>query len=168
VFFVSCLGPTGGFVYAVTAAHCLDEAPDDVRLWYSDSAGRTRSLKAPRSDWTTHSSADVAVALVDPSLPIVQFPADMLADGSDATYVHAGRPVVAVGLFPIEADSFQPIARFGHMARPNIATRLAYGGDQTKHRVHVIECMAWSGQSGAPVFCFDDRIERSDDDFFRS
>src|ERR1017187_10171806 len=169
VFFVKYSLPTAEFVYAVTAAHCVNEAPDNVNLWYNDQDGRRRSIEAPKSEWLFHPEYDVAVVLVDPSLPVTQFPKEMLSPSSDPTYVHGGRLVVTVGLFEPQVDSLQPIARFGHIARPNIQAELRFRiGKRAKYHVHAIECMVWEGQSGSPVFCFDDRSEPGDQEYLRN
>jgi hypothetical protein len=164
VFFVGYHHAAGEFVYAVTAAHCIDGAPNEIKIWYRDDDGRKRAAQANRSEWVLHPDTDVAVALVDPNLPVTQFPIFMI-DPEINRGIFGGMPIVTVGLFVGAANfkSVEPIARFGHIARADVTAEIRLRGRMRSCHTHIIESMSWGGQSGSPVFCFDDRFEQAPD-----
>jgi hypothetical protein len=162
-FFISHDTGLVNCIYAITARHVVDGAGKGCQLWYAGKNGTREKLQVPQSEWFQHQDLDIAICPVDADIPVTRFPSRALRNqefNGLISYIHSGKLVATPCMVTSEANFIQPVARFGHIARPNMTMRLEFCGEKRVCTVHAIECMAWGGQSGAPVFSFDDRVER--------
>jgi len=166
VFFVSeSLYPLAGFVeYAVTCRHVLEKANSysgfrDSYIRVNGRDGKYLDIPSNLGDWVVSAETDVAVFRFNcpPDVKIFSHPA--------SKHMHEilpGHELFLIGMFSLMPDyeSVQVLVRSGHVARPfveNVPITLNPDKpeDVTLVTAHLIESLAWSGQSGSPVYIHD-------------
>lgn len=168
-------------VYLVTARHCIDEARQYGKLYVRTNlkTGVYEDAETIPESWHAHPSADVsAIPISSIKLPDSVKPQDLdqrsvaiesfvgsrphydyEAKISNAETIRirpdVGHQVFFVGLFTQHygRERNLPIARFGHISRMPAKVKMKLPGNIDFEGIaYLVECQAWGGNSGAPVF----------------
>jgi hypothetical protein len=158
--------------YAVTAAHCIDWK-EPIYLEFSNKVGEYQRVETEPAQWFRSEMTDVACFRI-------KKPLDIRAINIDFHFVNPaafidgfvpGHEVYIVGLFekspyrdePNEQWSIQPIVRFGKVAldetiAPVKLLPASNPDESTSVRARLIESLAFEGESGSPVFIYQDHV----------
>jgi hypothetical protein len=167
VFFVCETVQPGGYGvvnYAVTCRHVLECAFRDARfkgafIRVNNSEGELDDIPSSQEDWCAAADTDVAAARFDPPDDVDIWATHM---SNQMNAVMPGHELFLIGMFHLMqgVDSVQALVRSGRVARPymeNVPITLNPHSpeDITTVTAHLIEALAWGGQSGSPVYIHD-------------
>jgi hypothetical protein len=111
-----------------------------------------------REDWVLSDKTDIAVipSNLPPEIPFWGYPTDRHAPFG----LMEGRGVFFVGMFAESPGviSVQPIVRSGIIARVSAEACIEWDSPSDTRRIsaHLVEAWSWGGESGSPVFAYDD------------
>jgi len=165
--------------YLVTARHCIEMAIPYGKLYVRCNlkTGVYKDIVTSPKDWYYHPLADVA-AIPIPCIKLDKETAQSLdhkgmmldflidnpphydydyswGDETQRMRPDVGHDVCFVGLFSQHhgQEKNLPIARFGHIAMMPSRVRMKLPNDiEFNSTAYLIECQAWGGNSGSPVF----------------
>ena len=164
--------------YAVTCEHVVhpthaeENWPLFVRV--NTAAGSYRDIPCAREAWICSAISDVAVLKIslEPSLKYWAYPGDQIAaqfskfwNGPTRVWgdhtVCIGDEVFMTGMFSTRPgeNSVQALVRSGRIALPNtvVPVTVNLATKETKEiKAHLIEAMSWGGESGSPVFNYEE------------
>jgi len=161
VFFVhETLGPGYGDVqYAITCRHLIDrfvQAGRAPSLRVNDVNGVCYDVPTDLKEWIVSDRSDVAVTRIGlpPEFPIWTCP---VAE-SDPAPLYAGHDVFFVGMSSLSPGfgSIQAVVRTGRIARASSEVPIEMAGVQQVVSAHLVEFRSWGGQSGSPVFFYEE------------
>jgi hypothetical protein len=164
VFFVEqTLGDGFGCVhYAVTCRHVLEGISHnstcrDIFLRINNLHGLAEDIPLRLADWVLSTHTDVAVARINlpPKFPFWACSMERSLDFS----LLPGHGVFFVGLFSSLPGfkSVQAIVRSGTIAR--LSTRVPIKLNAlVEVDAHLVELRSWGGESGSPVFVYDEHV----------
>jgi len=164
------LGPNGGYLFAVTNRHVIDEGATVARLNTAD--GGFDVFPFPKSRWVPSATDDLAVCpmpLIDgaqfrfKAVPTKHFlRKEHIADwgiGPGDTAFMVGRFINHEGI-----QRNQPTVRFGSIAQmPWEPIRYELGGKTHDQESFLVEVRSIGGYSGSPVFLFVDPLYHRDE-----
>jgi hypothetical protein len=156
----------GTVVYAVTCRHVIDAGPDgeqpkalSVRINRRD--GTWEDVPCNRDQWTLSTETDVAVAQLrlGPGFRTWHYHiSEHIRFGEPE--IKTGHDVFFVGMFePLPGkDSVEALVRFGTVARHSarVGIETYPGSDIVEVDAHLVQGMAWPGESGSPVFAYEE------------
>jgi hypothetical protein len=156
-----------GFVYVVTAAHCLFDdvgAPDEIAIRLNTRAGASDEFMVNRDLWITHPDSDVAILPYFPDTTTFEFSAynaDSTApkEFRDERKIGPGDDTFTTGLLVYHPGEtrIMPVMRVGSIAAiPGDPVRLRIGkypgAMEVDEHVILTEVRSIGGVSGSPVF----------------
>jgi hypothetical protein len=157
---------SGFTVYAITVRHAINRFADSepIVIRVNDATGVYKDIETRKSDWKIHPETDIAIRTM-PAGQLDGTEADWLKyefispyDEGAYSSLYEGDDVFSVGLFAgfSGQQRIQPIVRFGKIAltpHEKVMAQLDPPSDvETAIDAYLIECIAWDGQSGSPVF----------------
>jgi hypothetical protein len=164
-------GEVWHLTYAVTALHCLLRFNEDsalsklrIRVNRRDKSLRYVDVPAPFAKWHKHETEDVAAIPVISRQPVdieSMGPSDLLQESERHRY-RPGDEVFLSGLFSYHPGNkvIEPILRFGHLSlvpREPVSIRIKSEPEPlAKCEAFLVEAQTWEGQSGSPVFAYED------------
>jgi hypothetical protein len=154
----------GTFGYAVTCRHVLEGMHE---RGYGDGFIRLNRRSHPGiydhpfrfEDWTRSKTSDLAVCAV--SIPVEAdywfYPMYGFSSG-----LALGQDIFFVGLFSARpgVDSVDALVRSGKVAREYAKVALTVNDiarESIETTVHIVESRSWGGESGSPVFIYDEK-----------
>jgi hypothetical protein len=164
------VGLTAVASYAVTARHLIEDIHADQKagkcgrmfLRVNLHQGGFKDLPVKYEDWIRNPNTDVAVCPVH-FKPDVNFFAFSSVAGIRGE-LRPGYDVFFVGLFQKRPghDSMDAIVRFGKLALPLTDVDVNLSATETKTvTAYLVESRSWGGESGSPVFLYDQNWEMS-------
>jgi hypothetical protein len=155
----------GSFEYVVTCRHVIEGIkgrPAYIRI--NNKKGMAIDYPTAERDWVCAAATDVAVCPLRLGkgarywpYPLPFPPPDFMPTQLENS-IRPGHPVFFVGLFhPVPGEeSVQAIVRSGTMARSSVVTEIwINGAEKRKIQCHVVEALSWGGESGSPVFIYE-------------
>ncbi len=164
-FFVVEHVKTASLYYAVTARHVVEGIKRDNKyrnMFFRANTLTRKSLDIPiqYQDWVFHKETDVAVCSISFDPSVDTFPLFVGSLGANAV---PGHDVFFIGLFsslPGE-QSVNAIVRFGKIAHPLTRVPIAdVAGDVRYVDAYLVESRSWGGESGSPVFLYDEHYAK--------
>ena len=150
--------------YAVTARHIVETTNSQTTKYAhtflrvnTGNGNNARDWPVSYSDWIFHPTADVAVCKVvflpNPNVFSMPFVAGF-------GQVVLGHDVFFVGLFdPVPGkEAVDAVVRFGRVAQPRARVPIIlnrFTEERHEADVHLVECISWGGESGSPVFFYE-------------
>jgi hypothetical protein len=163
------LGPgLGSRPYAVTCRHVIEQfrhhvAADTCRgvfLRVNGKSGLAQDVPMRVEDWVLSGNTDLAIAKLNLTLdtPFWCYPIER----PQPFGLFEGRGVFFVGMFAESPGiiSVQPVVRSGTIARVSASVSVTpnpHSGEEQRISAHLVEAWSWGGESGSPVFAYDDR-----------
>jgi len=149
--------------YAITCRHVIEglirNNCDHGFLRVNDPHGQGLDFPTNPREWVLSERADVAAIRFD--LPAEEtywaYPIERTPEG-----IMDAQTVFFIGMFALVpgATSVQAIVRTGTIARHSSSIPLCFQADpkeSIESIVHLIEMRSWGGESGSPVFVYDER-----------
>ena len=156
--------------YAVTCRHILEEVRDDhhygaISLRINNRHLRAEDFPCDIDTWVLSDTTDLPVALIDLPPKFLYWPYPM-ARPLSVQRILPGHPVFIIGLFSLLPGfgSVDAVVRHGTIARfsQRVPIRINPHSDATTDvRAYLIESMSWGGESGSPVFVYDEHMRGS-------
>lgn len=155
--------------YAVTTLHSLltfnetrTQSKLRIRVNRSDNSGYVE-VHCPFEDWFKDENEDVAVLPFIPrrSVDTESLSLHDLLGRQERQRYRPGDEIFMSGLYSYHpgTDVIEPILRFGHLSlvpREPVSMMIQPKGPLVKREAFLIEAQAWEGQSGSPVFAYED------------
>jgi hypothetical protein len=168
----------GTVVYAVTCKHVIyagpsGEQPEALSIRINRRDGTWEDIPCNLDQWTLSTETDVAVAQLrlGPGFRIWPYRiSEHIRVGE--TEIKTGHDVFFVGMFePLPGkDSVEALVRFGTVARHSakVGIEIYPGADVVEVDAHLVQGMAWPGESGSPVFAYEEEHTLQGDALNRS
>jgi hypothetical protein len=168
IFFVSEIleSGVGTVYYGVTARHVVETVNSDPRfgdtfLRMNPQVGKSTDSPVAYGDWVFHPTSDVAVCKILPSDEVKYniWPTPAVRQFGS---VELGEDLFCVGMFyPVPGNPrVEAVVRFGRVALQKTTLPLLtnqYTGERSETEVSLIEVHSWGGESGSPVFAYQER-----------
>lgn len=168
LFFVEhSVGPGAGVVrYAITCRHVLEEFkrhefPKSLFVRINNADGFAEDTPITVDDWVLGEDVDIAVARVTlpPQNPHWAYPVER----GQTFGLFSGMNVFFIGMFSLVPGfvSVQAVVRTGTIARTISEVPLCFKEnpqESTACVVHLVEMRSFGGESGSPVFFYDERL----------
>jgi hypothetical protein len=160
-FFVSEIAGSGRPFYVVTARHVIECIRDDsecldVFIRVNEYRGTSTDFPIQYEDWIFHPSTDVAVRKFPFS---TKFDFWSIANVRGPRHgVFPGHDVFFIGMFNAVPGQIrvEPVVRFGKIALPSTTVPIKIGQNDYNVPACLVESRSWGGESGSPVFVYDD------------
>jgi hypothetical protein len=168
----------GTVVYAVTCKHVVlpgpnEDSPQALFVRVNRRDGTLADIPCNQEQWTLNAETDVAVAhlRLGPDLKTWHYPISEHVRSGEPK-IKTGHDVFFVGMFaPVPGvDSVEALVRFGAVARHSarVGIRAYPGTDVIEVDAHLVQGMAWGGESGSPVFAYEQEHKLSGRELDRS
>lgn len=149
------------FNYAVTCGHVVSGVSNRQFIRINKTAGGYEDLPIHFNQWTLNPVSDVAVVRVsaDKSFRRWSYPMRFYRPG-DAPVLSIGQDVFMAGLFASHPGqtSVEALVRSGKIALTLTQVSVEVNS-RTKDRrtvvAHLVQALAWGGESGSPVFAYN-------------
>ncbi len=155
--------------YAVTCRHVIEAALNAGRtfLRLNKTDGGADDIVSVSSDWVHSERTDISISRLSLPRGFDYWPYPLSARDSTERDLIPGCGVFFVGMFRQLPGSgvVQALVRSGTIARPHVAVPIEIKpGIEQSVEAHLVEARSWGGESGSPVFVYDEYQRTEDSD----
>ena len=153
--------------YAVTCRHVIEGVRNNAScsnmfLRVNDGHGNAEDIRSCIGDWIMSENTDVAATRIDfpPEISFWAYPMQGIR-GSSVGQLLPGHDVFFIGLFEglPGIGSVQAIVRSGRVAMPSTSVPIIVDPSSPEDSrwvdAHLVESWCWGGESGSPVFVYE-------------